>query len=60
MTGGLRYCTQTNPNPFRSKSRNRMIPFGCGGLQPSERTPHMQTLSVSDRRVNSGFVSGDS
>jgi hypothetical protein len=31
MKGGMRYCTQTNPNPFRSKSRNHMIPFGCGG-----------------------------
>jgi len=30
MTGGLRYCTQTNPNPFRSKSRNRMIPLVAG------------------------------
>ncbi len=31
MTGGLRCCTQTNPNPSRSKSRNPMIPFGYGG-----------------------------
>jgi hypothetical protein len=31
MSGGLRYCTQTNPNPFRLRTRNPMIALVAGG-----------------------------